>query len=91
MLLGGTGAVFKRAVMPYERYEVESRVVSWDGKWIYVLSQFLKKGDRKGEGREVAQGGRKRGSGSVEEAGKNNGGDADGSSKVLLATAVSRY
>ncbi|KAF3390038.1 Uncharacterized protein DPV78_011831 [Talaromyces pinophilus] len=42
--LGGTSCVFKREIKPFERFEIWSRISTWDQKWIYVISYFMKKG-----------------------------------------------
>jgi hypothetical protein len=41
--LGGLAASFKREIMPYEGYEMWTRVLAWDGKWIYVVTHFVEK------------------------------------------------
>ena len=33
---GGAVVRFRREVLPFERFDVRSRVVGWDEKWIYV-------------------------------------------------------
>ncbi|KAJ5690915.1 hypothetical protein N7488_012482 [Penicillium malachiteum] len=40
--LGGVNCVFRREIKPYQRYEIVSRVLTWDEKWIYIVSYFLK-------------------------------------------------
>ncbi|KAI0016760.1 capsule polysaccharide biosynthesis protein [Xylariomycetidae sp. FL0641] len=43
----GVGAVhcsFKREIGPYQRYEMWSRVLSWDRKWLYIVTHFVQKG-----------------------------------------------
>ncbi|KAJ5618484.1 hypothetical protein N7528_006595 [Penicillium herquei] len=40
--LGGVNCVFRREIKPYQRYELVSRVLAWDDKWIYIVSYFLK-------------------------------------------------
>ncbi|KAF2028405.1 hypothetical protein EK21DRAFT_113900 [Setomelanomma holmii] len=42
--LGGTSCIFKKAVAPFAKYEISSRVLCWDQKWIYVVSHFTKPG-----------------------------------------------
>ncbi|KAE8352332.1 hypothetical protein BDV28DRAFT_157976 [Aspergillus coremiiformis] len=44
--LGSVYCGFKREIKPFERYVVESRVIGWDRKWLYVLSFFLRPGGR---------------------------------------------
>jgi len=45
--LGGTSCIFKKAIAPFARYEISSRVLCWDQKWIYVVSHFTKPGSNK--------------------------------------------
>jgi hypothetical protein len=42
--LGGTSSIFKKAISPFSKYEVSSRILCWDQKWIYVVSHFAKPG-----------------------------------------------
>ncbi|EED14830.1 conserved hypothetical protein [Talaromyces stipitatus ATCC 10500] len=52
--LGATYCSFKREIKPLERYELRSQVVAWDEKWMYIITCFLKKGDKKnGNGEKV--------------------------------------
>lgn len=44
MILSGVQIVFRREIKPYQAYEVWSRVLSWDEKWIYIVSHFVKRG-----------------------------------------------
>ncbi|GAB7358938.1 hypothetical protein MBLNU230_g5014t1 [Neophaeotheca triangularis] len=39
--LGGVGMHFYREIKPYERFEIHSRILSWDEKWIYIISHFV--------------------------------------------------
>ena len=42
--LGGVSCLFKREIKPFVKFEVWTRVLSWDSKWIYVVSHFVKAG-----------------------------------------------
>lgn len=44
--LGGVTCTFKREIGPYQSYEVWTRVLSWDNKWIYLISHFVKPSSR---------------------------------------------
>ncbi|RDW67216.1 acyl-CoA thioesterase [Aspergillus mulundensis] len=44
--LGGVSCVFKREIKPFQRFEIWSRVLGWDGKWVFVASYFVKAGIR---------------------------------------------
>ncbi|KAI0206094.1 capsule polysaccharide biosynthesis protein [Astrocystis sublimbata] len=43
----GIGAVhcsFKKEIKPYQKYEMWSKVLSWDRKWLYIVTHFVEKG-----------------------------------------------
>jgi hypothetical protein len=42
--LGGVTLSFKREIKPYKKYEIWTRVLSWDEKWIYMVSNFVEAG-----------------------------------------------
>ena len=42
MALGGVTCTFKRELKPYRKYEIWTRVLSWDEKWVYVISHIVK-------------------------------------------------
>ena len=44
MALGGVTCTFKRELKPYRKYEIWTRVFSWDEKWVYVISHIVKPG-----------------------------------------------
>jgi len=44
VILSGSSIVFKREIKPYQPYEVWTRVLSWDKKWLYLVSNFVEKG-----------------------------------------------
>lgn len=43
-MLGGVHCSFKREIKPYQSYEMWTRLLCWDRKWIYVVTHFVKKG-----------------------------------------------
>ncbi|KAI9815798.1 MAG: hypothetical protein M1827_002194 [Pycnora praestabilis] len=43
-MLGGVSCVFRREIKPYKRYEMWSRVLCWDRKWLYIVTHFVKDG-----------------------------------------------
>ncbi|THZ28053.1 hypothetical protein D6C90_08955, partial [Aureobasidium pullulans] len=45
--LGGVGCVFRKEIKPLERFEVWTRLLSWDDKWIYIVSHIVKRGAKK--------------------------------------------
>jgi acyl-CoA thioesterase FadM len=42
---GGAVLRFRRSVLPFERFDVRSRVIGWDEKWIYVEHVVEKAGE----------------------------------------------
>ena len=42
--LGGVQCNFRKEIKPYEGFEIWTRVLAWDRKWLYVISHFVKKG-----------------------------------------------
>lgn len=43
-VLGAVASNFRREIKPYEPYEIWTRVLSWDRKWLYMITHFVKKG-----------------------------------------------
>ncbi|CEO58889.1 hypothetical protein PMG11_03585 [Penicillium brasilianum] len=48
IVLGSVYCSFKREIKPFELYEVHSKVISWDKKWMYILSSFMRPASRAG-------------------------------------------
>ena len=42
--LGGVTCHFRRQIRPYEAFEIWTRVLSWDEKWLYLVSHVVKAG-----------------------------------------------
>ncbi|KAL8825769.1 MAG: hypothetical protein Q9191_004215 [Dirinaria sp. TL-2023a] len=42
--LGGVHCSFRREIKPFERFEIWTRVLAWDRKWLYVVSHLVKEG-----------------------------------------------
>lgn len=49
-MLGGTTCVFKREIKPFKKVRIWTRVLSWDGKWVYLVSHFVEGGWETGMG-----------------------------------------
>ncbi|MCJ1394310.1 hypothetical protein MMC18_007188 [Xylographa bjoerkii] len=43
VMLGGVTCTFKKEIKPYEPFEIWTRVLSWDRKWLYLVSHVVKK------------------------------------------------
>lgn len=50
--LGAVKCSFRREIRPYERYEMWTRVLSWETKWLYTITHFVRK-DPKSKGSTV--------------------------------------
>ena len=50
--LGAVRCSFKREIRPYQRYDMWTRVLSWENKWLYTITHFVrwerKNGEEKG-------------------------------------------
>lgn len=44
LALGAVSCSFKRELKAYESYELWTRVLAWDEKWIYIVTHFVRKG-----------------------------------------------
>lgn len=44
LALGAVSCNFKRELKPFEKYELWTRVLTWDEKWIFILTHFVKAG-----------------------------------------------
>jgi len=42
--LGAVSCHFKREIAPYERYDMSTRVLAWDRKWVYLITHFVREG-----------------------------------------------
>lgn len=38
---------FKKEIKPFEKYRVDSRILAWDSKWLFIISKFVT--EKKGE------------------------------------------
>ncbi|KAJ9233980.1 hypothetical protein DTO207G8_9012 [Paecilomyces variotii] len=43
LALGAVSCTFRREVKPCQRYEIWSRVLTWDQKWMYIVTHFVRK------------------------------------------------
>jgi hypothetical protein len=85
----GLGAVFcsfRKEIAPLQKYEMWTRILSWDRKWLYLVTHFVVKGKvrpTKWDGK---------GMGPTRKVVKTDGsGQEDDFSKYVIATAVSKY
>ncbi|KAK9447651.1 uncharacterized protein V1518DRAFT_428619 [Limtongia smithiae] len=38
--LGAVASIFRREIKPYALYNIKSRILGWDEKWLFVISRF---------------------------------------------------
>ncbi|KAM0332315.1 hypothetical protein ACHAQA_002591 [Verticillium albo-atrum] len=85
LVLGGATCTWRKEIKPYQSYELWTRILSWDEKWLYVVTHFVKAGVFKPE-EYVMQPQRK---GAKRSATKSKE-DVD-VLKTVYASSVSRY
>jgi hypothetical protein len=84
MILGGTSCTWHREIKPYQPYELWTRVLSWDDKWLYVVTHFVQAGVFKPDEYVMQPW---RGKGGKQRAEK----DAAETAKAVFASSVARY
>ncbi|KAI4282220.1 MAG: hypothetical protein L6R38_003084 [Xanthoria sp. 2 TBL-2021] len=50
IMMGGVNINFRREIKPAQAYEMWTRVLAWDRKWIYTVTHFVRKGAVKPRG-----------------------------------------
>jgi len=48
--LGGIMCLFKKEILPYQKFEMWTRVLCWDQKWFYLVTHLVKPGVAKPKG-----------------------------------------
>lgn len=89
IMLGSVMCTFKREIGMYEGFEMWSRVLCWDRKWVYVVSHFVKKGTVKPSSYILTDGSWFGGKGYQAVSGEGNAADVD--EKAIFASAISKY
>jgi hypothetical protein len=87
IMLGGVMCTFKREIGMYQGYEMWSRVLCWDRKWLYVVTHFVKKGAIRPKA-YILTDGTWFGRGYKEIHRKEN---AEVDEKAIFASAISKY
>ncbi|MGI4816130.1 MAG: acyl-CoA thioesterase [Janthinobacterium lividum] len=98
VMLGGVTCSFKNEIKPYEAYEIWTRVLSWDKKWLYLLSHIVKKGAVMPKGYTL-QPQKKMGKGSMQSpAAASTNGNVNGAAAppqvphpAIFATSIAKY
>ena len=81
---------FKREIGIYEPYEMWSRLLCWDRKWIYVVTHFVKKGTVRPSSYILTDGSWFGGKGYQNLNGSAKG-EEDVDEKAVFASAISKY
>ncbi|KAI4602780.1 hypothetical protein KJ359_007998 [Pestalotiopsis sp. 9143b] len=42
--IGAVHCAWKREIRPYQKYEMWSRIITWDRKWLFIMTHFVEKG-----------------------------------------------
>jgi hypothetical protein len=88
IMLGGVMATFKREIGMYQGFEMWSRVLCWDRKWIYIVTHFVKKGTVKPSAYILTDGSWFR---KGYKAVKGEKGSVEMDEKAIFASAISKY
>lgn len=46
LALGAVSCTFKKELLPYETYDMWTRILSWDEKWVYIVTHFVKRSSK---------------------------------------------
>ncbi|WQF88213.1 Putative HotDog domain superfamily protein [Colletotrichum destructivum] len=90
IMLGAVHCSFRREITAYSPYEMWSRILSWDRKWLYVVTHFVPRGTA----RPTEWLDPKFGTAHVRRRPSSASGDADSTAaweKKIYATGVSKY
>ena len=93
VVLGSVHASFLKEIRAYERYQVRSRILGWDKKWILIGSVFVRAENetdrrriKKDRERRAKMTGKR-----VEELAEEEHKLHDGRKELLMATCLSKY
>ncbi len=91
--LGGVSCQFRKEIKPYEKFEVWTRVLSWDRKWLYVICHFVKPGvvTPKSYTLQPWRKGRQQKDHEAESKGSANGNPTSSPHPAIFATGIAKY
>lgn len=46
LALGAVSCTVRPELLPYETYDMRTRILTWDEKWVYMVTHFVKQGAR---------------------------------------------
>lgn len=90
IMLGSVQCSFKREIGMYQGFEMWSRLLCWDRKWIYVVTHFVKKGTVRPPSYILTDGSWLEGKGPGIQ-GDGNAAAEDVEEKNIFASAISKY
>lgn len=83
---------FKREIGIFESYEMWTRMLCWDRKWMYVVTHFVKKGTVRPKGYVLGDGSWLGSKGYVKAEGEGEeSADQEIDEKAIFASAISKY
>ncbi|KAF2716898.1 hypothetical protein K431DRAFT_289020 [Polychaeton citri CBS 116435] len=85
--LGGVCCFFQRQIEPLQGFEIFTRLLAWDRKWVYIVSHIVTKG--KVEPEKYVLQPWKKGRGKVKT--ERQGSEEEDLGKHIFATSVARY
>jgi acyl-CoA thioesterase FadM len=44
-VIGGAEIRFRRSLAPFQSFELKTRLISWDEKWVYIEQKFVSRGE----------------------------------------------
>lgn len=98
IIFGGIQCSFRREIKPYQSYEIWTRILAWDRKWLYLVSHIVKKGAVKPKGYTMQPWKKGAKAKTKEDKDIRANGNANGSAEsmraphpAILATSVSKY
>jgi hypothetical protein len=90
IMLGSVQCTFKREIGMYEGFEMWTRLLCWDRKWLYVVTHFVKKGTVKPRS-YILTDGRWFGGKGYKLEGDGKAGAEEVDEKNIFASAISKY
>jgi hypothetical protein len=80
--LGGISCLFKKEILPYQKYEIWTRLLCWDRKWFYLVTHLVKPGVAKPDSWSLQP---------WRKATSPSGIDKEALLKAVHATAIAKY
>lgn len=87
--LGAIGCFFQREIAPLQQFEVYTRVLSWDRKWLYLVSHVVKKGAIKPDSYVLQPW--KKGKSNKQQSDNKKSDEQEDLKKHVFATSIARY